>query len=222
VAAGIAAAVALLVLGLPAGEAWAALAPHVSYVGAADGFLGSYQPAVGADLAFVGVSLVAGALAGPLARVAGTRALGPRLASRVVEGGLAAGVAVGGFGAALLASRVGTLVRSDGLHRVLDQFRAEGGSPGALRVFASEVGFVVHAREVLVVLPLVALASYLLTAAARPAAAGTAARSPAAASSGSASSDSSQPEPDRVPGLSAAPPAAPPHGGAGAVPPPAG
>ena len=206
-AAGIAAAVALLVLGLPAGEAWAALAPHVSYVGAADGFLGSYQPAVGADLAFVGVSLVAGALAGPLARV---------------EGGLAAGVAVGGFGAALLASRVGTLVRSDGLHRVLDQFRAEGGSPGALRVFASEVGFVVHAREVLVVLPLVALASYLLTAAARPAAAGTAARSPAAASSGSASSDSSQPEPDRVPGLSAAPPAAPPHGGAGAVPPPAG
>ncbi len=189
---------------MPAGAVWAALAPHVNYLDAANGFLGSFQPAVGGDLAFVLVSLVAGVLLGAAARLVGARVLGGRLATRAVEVGLLAGVVVGSVGASLVASRFGASLRSAGLHRLVARFRAHGGSASALRVFSSEVGFVVHAREVLAVLPVVAVASFLLVAAVR------------------ASSGSPSPGRDPVPEPWEEPPAIPPPGAAGAVPPSAG
>lgn len=155
---GLAIGAALLTLGAPAGLIWAALAPHPDYAQAANGAFEAFEPTVGADASYGLICLLAGLLAGALARWLAARRCQPR----PVEGLLAAGVLAGGLGAGLVASRVGALARRGPLEHLLGSLLSQGAQASAVHQFADTVAFVVHARELLAAFPLGAALGWAL------------------------------------------------------------
>jgi triacylglycerol esterase/lipase EstA (alpha/beta hydrolase family) len=101
-------AAAVVLLGAPAGLLWSALAPHSQVVvTAGEGFIADAESEVfiAGDGWFVGITLLAGVLAGALAWLVARRS-GPFVV---------VGLAVGGVVAAYVASRVGVQIGRDEL-----------------------------------------------------------------------------------------------------------
>lgn len=154
-AAGLLAAVVLVLLGAPVGLLWAALAPRVELVvrGPGDAVFAERASSafVDADVAFGALTLLAGLLCG-----AGAAWLGRRHGPGVVVGLLA-----GGLLAAFVAARTGERVGLEEFRTAVLQAREPGRAEAAVRLFT---------RELLVAWPVGALASFaVLFALLRPA-----------------------------------------------------
>ncbi len=137
-------------VGAPMGLVWAATAPRVNYLDAANGFFSAFAATSGIDAVFSLLSLGVGLAVGVLAAAV----LPPRGAATPVA------VALGGWLAALVASRVGALARAAGLHRVLRALAGAGVPPANLHLFAGTVAFQVRGSTALAVLPFAAMLGY--------------------------------------------------------------
>lgn len=156
--AGVLTVVAMVLVGAPVGLLWAAVAPRVEVVVAADGGTMLASPDndgfFAVDAAFLALALVAGVLCGAVAFWLG-RAHGP---------GVVVGLAVGGLLAAEVARRTGELVDAGEAQAVLD-----AGQAGVV-----ELSVRLRAEAARLAWPVGALAAHLVgtlfTGAPRPAA----------------------------------------------------